>query len=207
MPYMTKPPSRSLRRDQAEFTRSRILTSALAVAEDRTPWSLDSVTVGQVAAAADVSERTVYRYFPTVASLHEAILHEWSAEAGVAYENLEASDLAQVARRSFTSLARFYDPPSRRLDNEALANEEDRRIAAIQDALAPYLVGFEPRARACVMGIFDSLWSIPTYRRLARMWNLTAEEAGEAAAWAIEALLASIEAGSPTPEVAEAGDS
>ena len=72
-----------------------------------TTWDWDELTFRAVAERAEVSERTVYRHFPTERHLHDAIMGRLEDEAGIAYEDVELDNFAEVTARLFASLGRF----------------------------------------------------------------------------------------------------
>ena len=72
-----------------------------------TTWDWHELTFRAVAERAGVSERTVYRHFPTERHLHDAVMARLEDEAGIAYEDVDLDNLADVTARVFASLQRF----------------------------------------------------------------------------------------------------
>ncbi len=95
------------RQKAAAATRERIIDAGAQLVREFTTWNWDELTFRAVAERAEVSERTVYRHFPTERHLHDAIMGRLEDEAGIAYEDVELDNLAEVTARVFASLRRF----------------------------------------------------------------------------------------------------
>ena len=63
-----------LRRERAAQTRERITDAGVALVRELPTWDWQGLTFAAVAARAQVSVRTVYRYFATERDLHDAII-------------------------------------------------------------------------------------------------------------------------------------
>jgi AcrR family transcriptional regulator len=175
----------ALREDQREATRARIIGAA---AEGASPASLAGLTFAEVAARAGVSERTVYRHFPTQRALHEAVVQFLEQQAGWTLEDLTAEALPDLGRRAFPVFERYggaIDGP----EPPALRDNRRRRYQAIARAIEPLAHGAEPDEVRAVAAVLQALFSFDTYRRMARYWDFDAVEAGAATSWAIEVLL------------------
>src|SRR5205807_5678190 len=87
----------SLRGDQLAATRERILEAACV---DVSPRSLESLSFAAVAARAGVSERTVFRHFPTMRALQDAVVARYERMAGWPSSNdgLEAAAIPEAIR-------------------------------------------------------------------------------------------------------------
>src|SRR3954447_8373932 len=77
------------RRQQAAATRERIVAAGAALVRELTTWDWEQVTYRAVADRAGVSERTVYRNFPSERLLHDAVMARLEDEAGINYETVE----------------------------------------------------------------------------------------------------------------------
>jgi AcrR family transcriptional regulator len=87
----------SIRDAQADAVRERIVGAALAViASGREP------TMRSVAAAAGISERTIYRYYASLDALREAFLPELRKRASARLPDT-AAELLDYARALFTT--------------------------------------------------------------------------------------------------------
>lgn len=161
--------------------RERILEAALDLARASGGWNWVDITFKTVADAAGVSERTVYRHFPTQSDLHEALLLRINQDAGISYDDLSVDDVSELVGRLFTSLSTFdralHTQPTP--SEAAIAMNRDR-MQALLDAC-----GGDRRLAA----LLDVLWSNDTYERLSSIWRMPTDDAVDAVTWAIDRLL------------------
>lgn len=164
-------------------------------------------TFANIARVAGVSERTVYRLFPTRDALDEAITREQSRKAG----DLDPTDLdawapairAEMRHWSERAGGERVSARERTYDEfpAALAARAERdRI--LLEALEPRFGGEDrlgPRQRRAYTAALRSIISVRTIATSALRWGLTLEEAGEAHAWAFEALLHALDDEPPQP--------
>jgi AcrR family transcriptional regulator len=129
-----------LRETKKLRTRQEIADKAMGLFVKR---GFDHVTVAEVAAAADVSEKTVYNYFPTKedlffdevpareAALVEAVRNRRPGESvAAALERLQAAGCGRMCSEGFTIFARIIE------DSPALQAKELEVMARYTDALA-----------------------------------------------------------------------
>ena len=182
------------RQKAAAATRERIIDAGTRLVRGFTTWDWDELTFRAVAELAEVSERTVYRHFPTERHLHDAIMGRLEDEAGIAYEDVELDNLADVTARVFASLKRFAIKDTIGTPHgPAFAGADARRHDALDRAVtarAPQLPDAHRRAMA---GLLDVLWSPTTYERLVGAWNLDKAEAVDAVRWLIAKVVAVID--------------
>ena len=186
------------RRQRAAATRERITDAGAQLVREFTTWDWDELTFRAVAERAGVSERTVYRNFPSERQLHDAIMARLEDEAGISYRDVELDNLAEVTARVFASLRRFaikdiIGTPR----GPAFAGADARRHEALNRAVtvrAPKLPDAQRRALA---GLLDVLWSPPTYERLIGVWNLDNAEAVDAVQWLIAKVIAAVHDNEP----------
>src|SRR4051812_41589915 len=88
-----------VRRAQTDETRERILAAGSELAHRASRWDFNDLSARSIAAQAGISERTVYRHFPTERQLHEALMRRLEQEAGISYEQLNIDNLPTVASR------------------------------------------------------------------------------------------------------------
>ncbi|MBF4161619.1 TetR/AcrR family transcriptional regulator [Nocardioides acrostichi] len=167
----------SRRREQGH---ERVLAAAARLAKAQSRWTWQDITFRAVADEAGVSERTVYRHFPTQAALHDALMDRLRAEADVSFEGLDASGVAEMARRMFRSLDRYTPHP---VD----ATEHSPTLVAVDRTRREGLLAASDGDRR-LAAVLDVLWSVESYERLARAWGMDADHAAEAVGWAIETL-------------------
>ncbi|MCX4094759.1 TetR/AcrR family transcriptional regulator [Nocardia sp. alder85J] len=196
-----RPYDSPLRRERAARTRDRILAAGSELVHGLTTWDWRGLTFRAVAERAGVSERTVYRHFPTEHDLHEAIMRRLGEESGVTYTGLSLTDLAPVTARVLASLpsyaVRHWDV-ERPQEPALAAVEHDRREALVAAVAAAAATWPEDRRRMAV-AILDLFWDPGTFERLATLWQLDAGQAGEALTWAVEVIAAAVRDGRPMP--------
>jgi AcrR family transcriptional regulator len=180
------------RQKAAAATRDRIIDAGTRLVRGFTTWDWDELTFRAVAERAEVSERTVYRHFPTERHLHDTIMGRLEGEAGIAYEDVELDNFAEVTARLFASLGRFAIKDSIGAPHGAafVGAEAKRHDALDRAVVAPHLPDAQRRALA---GLLDVLWSPPTYERLVGAWNLENTEAVDAIQWLITKVIAAVE--------------
>ncbi len=113
-------------------------------------------------------------------------------EAGIAYEDVELGNLAEVTARVFASLRRFAIKETVGTpQGPAFVGAETRRHDALERTVAASeLPDAHKRALA---GLLDVLWSPTTYERLVGAWNLESTEAVHAVQWLIAKVVAAVE--------------
>ena len=167
--------------------RDRILDAALGLARERSGWSWDEITFKAVAAAAEMSERTVYRHFPTQRDLHEAILVRINEDAQISYSGLAPEEVPGVVDRLFRSLDTFTPDLLARTHPSAAA------IAMNKERMQALSRAYQGDAR--LAALVDGLWSTDAYERLVLSWRMTTEEAVDAVTWALAALVSHAQSG------------
>ena len=179
------------RQKAAAATRDRIIDAGTQLVREFTTWDWDELTFRAVSERAEVSERTVYRHFPTERHLHDAIMGRLEDQAGIAYEHVELDNFAEVTARLFASLGRFAIKDSIGAPHGAafVGAEAKRHDALDRAVVAPQLSDAQRRALA---GLLDVLWSPPTYERLVGAWNLDQGDAVEAVQWLIAKVIAAV---------------
>lgn len=159
--------------------RERILDAAVAIARTRGGWDWADISFKDVAAAAGISERTVYRHFPSQRDLHEEMIQRINAQAAISYDGLALEELGDVIRRLFESLSGFQPDPTRSRPSPAAVAMNRERMRALLDA-----TGNDVRRAA----LLDVLWSPDTYERLATSWRMSTQEAIDTVVWAVDML-------------------
>jgi AcrR family transcriptional regulator len=174
---------------RAELVRQRILEGVAAVLGRGEAW-----TFANVAKAAAVPERTLYRYFATREALLRAIF-DW-ANARIGFHGqlpTDAAGLASLVRRAFPGfdglapvIRELLIAPEGRLAR--LGNKLARQRAALEAARheAPGLDAVSTRRVAAVLQL---LTSAATWQALREYWDMDGTEAAETSALAAELLL------------------
>ena len=147
----TATPSEGLRARKRRQTRERIVNAALQLFSER---DFDSVTVDEIAAAADVSKRSFFDYFPT----KEDVIFAWQDEFGKALAAAIAArpakePLARTIEEALTSsLAEAANPASLAVDRlirntPALRERDYVKYARLEQTLAGALMERERSER------------------------------------------------------------
>ncbi|MGA9489610.1 MAG: TetR/AcrR family transcriptional regulator [Mycobacterium sp.] len=182
------------REEAAAATRERIVDAGARLVREFTTWNWDELTFRAVAEGAEVSERTVYRNFPTERHLHDAIMGRLEDEAGIAYEDVDLDNLSDVTARLFTALGRFAIRDSIGApQGSAFVGADAKRHDALQRAVADRTAHLPDAQRRALAGLLDVLWSPTTYERLVGSWNLDKAEAVGAAQWLIAKVIAAVD--------------
>jgi AcrR family transcriptional regulator len=188
---MAVPLTQTLRSQQKAEVRASILEAIVRLIAE---GGLEDLSFARVARGAGVSERTVYRYFPNRPALLEA-LSEWAREqVGEADPPADAHELGDSTRRAFNYFEE-NEPLTRALlltDAGAEIREvsRKRRLKQLDKTLGPALKAADPAVARRAAAVIALLYSAKTWQVLREESGLSSTEAGEAAAWAIETLLA-----------------
>jgi AcrR family transcriptional regulator len=188
---MPAPVARSLREQQADLTRELILRAVVQRLEDGSP---SDFSVPEVASAAGVSVRTVYRYFPDREQLLEGAAH-WINEhvlGGLPFAET-LGDLAEHAEQ----FPRVFDQHPGLVRAMVLteagrsvrAIRRTRRLDAIADVLGEVtgnLPEDEARRAAAVLGFLENMLA---WLALREDSGLTGDETGKALSWAVRTLI------------------
>ena len=173
-----------LRRQRAAETRERIVGAGADLLHGFPIWNWRALTTRAVAQRAAVSERTVYRYFPSERELRDAVLARLEEESGVDLEDLTLARLPDVAAQILQYASAFpLAPRAPRDPTVAAANERQR--AALLAAVAPDTKDWPEVDRAIAAAMFDVLWSVVSFERLAMDWELDAADAIAGITWVI----------------------
>jgi len=193
--------SSPLRDRQAAATRSVILEALGAELAD---GSVEDFSVARLARRAGVSERTVYRHFPTRETLLDG-LSEWYNERVADFpDDVAADEIAPTIAQVFAdfdaheSLARgeLASPGGREMRQHARA----ARLARLDAALAPVLKSADPERAAAARALIFALCSAQTWQSMRDEGGLDGATAGRAVARAIEVILNDTSSSlSPTP--------
>lgn len=192
----------SLRGRKREQTRRAIL-EAIAEIEMVHGGMLDPslVTYTRIAEIAQVSERTVYRFFPTKAELDTAYAEE--APVGLGLE-LQITDLDSYAGaieelgRRWTARLGLLRVGERERDSAeypvSMERRRERDAVLIEKlvAEAPELELLPEEQRRAITAVVGHTLSIRSVAIIAQRWNLTIEEATRAQAWAARALVSAL---------------
>jgi AcrR family transcriptional regulator len=147
-------------------------------------WDWDALTVRAVAQRAEVTERTVYRYFASERALRDAVMVALEAEAGVDLEELTLDGLQGFTTQVFEFVSSFPLEP-RTPQDPTLASANRRQHDALLAAVTSATEEWSDDDRTKVAALFDVLWSMGTYERLVATWGLDPADAITTVTWAI----------------------
>jgi AcrR family transcriptional regulator len=194
----SKPYTSTLRDRQVAQTREFILDAVTTLLGDR---RADEVTTRDIAAAAGVSERTVYRHFPDrdalLEGLSQRLPHLDGVKPSFAAGGLDA--LAPTSRRLMELLDEHYVTARA----EAVFNADPRRFAADTQAntremrklLAKELPELGEREQLRVAAVIRCLVSTQAWLRMREEFGVPGTESGPVVAWVIDTIIRELRAG------------
>jgi AcrR family transcriptional regulator len=185
---MTSRPA--LRDRQAEQVRADVLEAVIAELETKT---VDDIVMSDVAGAAGISLRTLYRYFADRSALLHAAGDHVYGSLGVPYEITGPDDVSasflDAARRlsSRPALARALVQTT--AGREARSAARGQRLGAIRAALAPLTHGLDAQTARWATAVLAHLCSAVSWVSISGDSGLDDADAQEAVAWAIDTLI------------------
>jgi AcrR family transcriptional regulator len=174
----------ALRRQRASETRDRIVTAGCELLGESSIRDWRGLTMRAVAERAGVNERTVYRHFANERGLRDAVMHRLEQRAGINLDELQLEGIADVARRIFTTVASHPLERHAPLD-PTLTDAGRRQREALLRALGPRTAGWTEADRSMAAAMFDVLWGVAVYERLAVDWELERDQAIASITWVI----------------------
>lgn len=191
---MTSPQLRSVHDRQRESTRNAILDSAMVMLREEPALTLSHEAI---ALRSGIAARTVYRHFPTRGNLVGALWERIRDETGTRWPTTEA-DIAPSVRAQFAqfekheTLVRASIVASATTDYPAHGSAEGR--AAFGESLTAVIRGLSPAEGKRLVAMCVAMYSAPFWQMLRDRGKLSAEEARNAAAMALEAVISGAKA-------------
>lgn len=188
----------SLRERQAEQIRATILETVISEMEAR---PVDDLSMGDVAGAAGISLRTLYRYFPDRSSLLRAAGQHVVDSLDLPIEidgadAISASFLDAASRFSARpQLARALVQTS--AGRAARLSARPQRTDAVGSALRPLTAGLDQATARRATAVISHLCSLQSWVTIAIDTGLEDEESQAAVAWAIDTLIAALQTDRP----------
>jgi AcrR family transcriptional regulator len=183
-------PPESQRAGQKERTRVHIIDTALGLI--RTAGD-DIVTIRAVAAAAGVTERTVYRHFQNREALLRSVWKRMLELIGAPATPQTADALITGLRRLFPRLDKerelvraYLHSEERRVGRTRFKPERQRALTSCVQEELEYLDAGSLHRRAAITSLIASSYA---WQYMGEFWGLSGDEAAHAAAEAIEILL------------------
>ena len=179
-----------LRVEQMERTRERILEAA---AEQLLEEGLEELSLPRAAQRARVSVPTVYRHFSTKEALMQELTDWVDRELRLSEVPESIDEFTEYLPRFFVHLdenealvrARLLSGLHRQIHHDT----RRRRDKLVEKAMEDVTARLDPldARRACA--VVRVLMNSAAWEMMRDNWNLTGEQAGEAAAWAIRILV------------------
>ncbi|MGH9095159.1 MAG: TetR/AcrR family transcriptional regulator [Acidimicrobiales bacterium] len=189
----------SLRERQARQVRVAVLDAVISELEDN---AADDVSMADVAKSAGISLRTLYRYFPDRPSLLHAAGEHLYGSLGVPVdiagpEDISAS-LLDAAHRLSTrpELTRALVRTTAGQATRSALREQ--RVDAINAALKPVTDGLDADTARRAIAVIVHLCSAASWVTIADESGLDDYDAQQAVAWAIDALISTLQPPSRT---------
>jgi AcrR family transcriptional regulator len=193
----------TLRDRQVAQTREFILDAVTALLGDR---RADEVTTREIAVAAGVSERTVYRHFPDRDALLEGLsqrLQHLSEGTAPRFETID--DVGPAVVRLMAGLDEVYVTARA----EAVFNADPRRFAAdtqantrdMRELLTKGFPELGEREQLRIAAVLRCLVSTQAWLRMREEFGVPGTESGPVVGWVIDTIIRELRAGN-TPTVA-----
>lgn len=186
---MVSPQVPSAHDRQRESTRRAILDSAMTMLREE---PVSTISHEAIADRSGIAARTVYRHFPTRGHLGAAMWARIRDETGTRWPTTEA-EIVPAVRAQFAqfekheAFVRATMFASATTDARAHGSVEGR--AAFRQSLAAVIRDLSPADGRRLMAICMAIYSAPFWQMLRDRGKLSALEAREAAAMALEAVI------------------
>ena len=188
------------RQQKAAQTRERIVAAGSELVHAFDSWDWRDLTFKAVAERAGVGERTVYRHFTTERHLHDAVMQRLESEAGIAYEDVDLTNIDDVTARVFASLRQFSVRKSVETPQDpTFVGVDVRRREALMRAVSASAPGWSSDQQQMAAGLLDVLWNVPSYERLVGVWGMDGADATRAIGWLMAKVIKAIDDDDPPP--------
>ena len=183
-----------VRQQQTNKTRELIINGGVELVQEFTEWDWKNLTFRAVGERAGVSERTVYRYFPTEQALKDAIIQKLVEESGVDLESLTLSEFNTTVKGLFHYMQSFA-AKSKPVADPSFSSLDKIRREALLRSVAEATPGWTDKQQEIVTATLDILWQPETYERLLNGWNFDSEQSMATLSWLIDLIEHAIENG------------
>lgn len=173
------------RKQQTAKTRQRIIEAGAELVHEFTAWDWKQLTFRAVGERAGVSERTVYRYFPTEGLLKTAVMQHLVKEAGVELKALQLDQFASTVAKTFTYLSSFAIEPMETPDDPTFVTIDEHRRVALLAAVQQEAPNWTPEQAKIAAAALDIFWNLPPFERLILAWGFDVEQATHTVSWVI----------------------
>ena len=187
---MTSPEPRSARERQRESTRKAILDSAMAMLHEE---PVPAISHEAIADRSGIAPRTVYRHFPTRGDLAAAMWARIRDETGTRWPTTEA-DIGPALRAQFAVFEKHATFVRASLFAATTAGITEQGSAegraAFGQSLAAVTRNLSPSEGKRLIAACVAIYSAPFWEMLRDRGKLSAAEAREAAATALDSVIA-----------------
>jgi AcrR family transcriptional regulator len=179
-----------LRREQAEQTRARIVDAAAGLIVG----GVEGLTMQEVAKAAGVALRTVFRHFPTREDLLDATWQALQVRMGETPELATLDELTGFLPELFGRYGAMEDQIRGAMFSQTFVSSRRRlgsdRARKVRGAVAAQFTGGDERSRVMAASAAYTLTVPLVSIVLKEAFGLSSPEAARACAWAIRTLAA-----------------
>ena len=186
---MTKPPGRSAHDRQRESTRKSILATAMMMVREEPGATISHEAIAE---RTGIAARTVYRHFPTRGHLGVALWGRIRDETGTRWPTTEA-EIVPAVRAQFAQFDKHEVFVRATMFASATAEPRSHGAAegraAFEQSLAAVTQALPTAEGKRVIAVCMAIYSAPFWQMLRDRGKLSAVEAREAAAMAIEAVI------------------
>lgn len=183
-----------IRQQQSNQTRELIIASGVALAHEFPSWDWKNLTFRAISERAGISERTVYRYFPTEQALKNAVIQQLVKESGIDLNALNLAEFATTIKGLFQYMLSFSARTKPDEDPAFQSVDHDRRMALLRSVVEA-TPGWSEAQQEIVTAALDILWQPSTYERLLNGWNFDPETSLAALTWLIDLILQAVDNG------------
>ena len=188
-----------VRQQQSHQTREQIITSGVELAHEFPSWDWKNLTFRAVGERAGISERTVYRYFPTEQALKSAVIHRLTEESGINLNALTLNGYANTIKGLFLYMQSFAAKADEEKDPTFSGLDEERRQALVR-IVAYAADGWSETQVQLAAATLDMLWQPQLFERLLNEWQFDTEKALGTLDWLLKLIKTTVENG-PPPEI------
>lgn len=180
-----------LRQQQTNKTREQIINGGVQLVQEFTEWDWKNLTFRAVGERAGVSERTVYRYFPTEQALKDAIIQQLVEESGVDLDSLSLAEFNATVKSLFQYMQSFA-AKTKPVDPSFISLDKIRREALLR-SVADATPDWSDKQQEIVTATLDILWQPETYERLLNGWGFDSDQSMATLSWLIDLIESAIE--------------
>ncbi|MEE2732013.1 MAG: TetR/AcrR family transcriptional regulator [Pseudomonadota bacterium] len=174
-----------VRQAQSNKTREQIIKGGVELVQEFTEWDWKNLTFRAVGERAGVSERTVYRYFPTEQALKDAVIQRLVEESGVDLDSLSLSEFNSTVKGLFQYMQSFA-AKSKPVADPSFSSLDKIRREALLRSVAESTPEWSQAQQEIVTATLDILWQPETYERLMNAWNFDSDQSMATLSWLIE---------------------